>query len=269
MSKLPSFNSYSDAAQFNKKIDPQGVAKSPISFVNTKALKPLDLLEFEKQQARFEKAVHQGNAIDLPLDKTGLDPHELTSQALNYSNQIEKNDMNKHAEIKHGLPLSDSLRELISNLSRKEDVLGEVNVKDGSHYQLMVNPADFSNGLSRVSGVYQSNLISKVDLVQSMVAEIVPKVFGVSDKNTVTIRLSSEGTAGLEIQISRQGNELSMIVKTANTDVFNQVVNARQDIQYSLESKLPNIMVRIDMDLTDQPDRESKGYYVLPDEDES
>jgi hypothetical protein len=151
----------------------------------------------------------------------------------------------------------------------KEDALDEVNVMDGSRVQLVNNHTDFTKSNVRINESNQSDLVSKINLVQSMEAEILPKLSGILDKKTVTIRLSGEGTAGLEIQVSRQGGELSMLVKTTNADVFNQVINARQDIQYSLESKLPNMMVRIDMDLTDQSDRESKGHYVLPDEDES
>ncbi|MGR6872173.1 hypothetical protein ACU6U9_07680 [Pseudomonas sp. HK3] len=274
MSKLSSLNVYFDTNQSNKNTGQQGIDKLSMPLGNKQLLKPLELLVFELQQAKFEKAVSQDNVIDQAFDKNlfntmSIGRHVPLFQSLENPFRIEKNRAINHPEKTNGLSLNDSIRALISNLSMKEDALDEVNVMDGSRVQLVNNHTDFTKSNVRINESNQSGLVSKINLVQSMEAEILPKLSGILDKKTVTIRLSGEGTAGLEIQVSRQGGELSMLVKTTNADVFNQVINARQDIQYSLESKLPNMMVRIDMDLTDQSDRESKGHYVLPDEDES
>lgn len=274
MSKLSSLNSYSDAHQADKKIIQKEFIKSAASPDIKPVLKYSDSLVFEKQKERFEKALSLDNAIDLRPDHSlltimGIGRHEPSLHILENPFRIGKNNTLNHSEKMNGLPLADSIRALIGNLSMKEDTLVGVNAIDGSRLQSVVQPNGFTQSYISVNESNQENFISKVNLVQSMVAEIVPKVSGILDKQAVIIRLSGEGATGLEIQISRQGNELSMVLKTTNVDVFKKVINSQQDLQYSLESKLPNITVKIDMDLTDQSDRESKGYYVLPDEDET
>ncbi|MFT7108642.1 MAG: hypothetical protein ACI843_000287 [Psychrobacter glaciei] len=225
--------------------------------------------DLDKLKIRFEKAIKIDVTSDYKTSNEVLDSEMIVSpfKALNQYGlkEIDSDEPLKYLGLIKDEILTDAVNNVITNRPKEEKSINEVVIMGDNILNSMG-----SRGTVNLT-TDQSNskvLVSKADLSKTIVAEILPKFSSVSDKQEIIIRFQIKDSNQLEIKVSRQGSELSVIVKTANIDVYNQVSNARQDIQYSLESKLPNIMVRIDMDLTDQSDREGKGYYFLPDEDE-
>jgi hypothetical protein len=225
--------------------------------------------DLDQRKIRFEKAIKTDLLHDDNKSNEDIDSEMITRQ-LKVLNQYGLKERERGESLRdsgsiRGVMLTDAVKNIIASRPKEERSINEVVIMGDN---ILNSMGSRSTSALTTDQSKPTVLVGKTDLSQALVAEILPKFSSISDKQEIIIRFQNKDSNELEIKVSRQGNELSVIVKAANIDIYNQVSNARQDIQYSLESKLPNIMVRIDMDLTDQSDREGKGYYILPDEDE-
>jgi hypothetical protein len=225
--------------------------------------------DLDQRKIRFEKAIKTDLLHADSKSNEDIDSEMITSKLKDLNQyglkERERGESLRDSGSIRGVMLTDAVKNLITSRTKEERSITEIVIMGDNILNSMGSRITSSLNIDQSKS---ADLVGKVGLAQSLVAAILPKVSSISDKQEIIIRFQSKDNNQLEIKLSRQGNELSVIVKAANIDIYNQVSNARQDIQYSLESKLPSIIVRIDMDLTDQSDREGKGYYILPDEDE-
>jgi len=105
----------------------------------------------------------------------------------------------------------------------------------------------------------------KVQEVVRLIVNQIPKMEGEKD---IKIVLQTDQYKGVEIQLNRTSSELGVLIKGGTSEVLHSLNLAKNDLQFSLESKLHGVIAKVDVDLGAQSDGRSKGEYVPQDDEE-